>query len=195
MPRAGLDSEAVVSAAAELADATSLESVTLARLANRLGVRSPSLYVHVASLDDLRRRLGARGARELAEAVTVAAAGKSRSAALGAVADTYRAYARAHPGTYAAMQRAPDEGSDEAVTAGRELVEVILAVLDGYALEGEEAVHAVRVVRAALHGFVVLEREGGFAMPISLERSYERLIAVLDRGLAGGVFGVTRIEP
>jgi AcrR family transcriptional regulator len=43
MPRVGLDSEAVVSAAAELADAEGLDAVTLARVAGRLGVRSPSL--------------------------------------------------------------------------------------------------------------------------------------------------------
>jgi hypothetical protein len=72
--------------------------------------------------------------------------------------------------------------------AGGELVGVILAVLDGYSLHGEEAIHAVRVVRAALHGFVLLESEGGFGLPVSLEDSYERLIGVLDRGLAGGVF-------
>ncbi|HEY2260090.1 MAG TPA: TetR-like C-terminal domain-containing protein [Solirubrobacteraceae bacterium] len=188
MPRAGLDAEAVVTAAAELADTESLEAVTLARLAHRLGVRSPSLYGHIAGLDDLRRRLGARGARELAGALTVAAAGRSRLAALRAVAETYREYARSHPGTYAAMQRAPDDDSGEAASAGRELVAVIVAVLDGYALRGDEAIHAVRVVRAALHGFTLLESEGGFRLPISLEDSYQRLIGVLDRGLADGVF-------
>ena len=52
----------------------------------------------------------------------------------------------------------------------------------------EEAIHAVRVVRAALHGFVSLEREQGFRIPLSLQDSFERLIEVLDRGLAGGVF-------
>jgi hypothetical protein len=61
---------------------------------------------------------------------------------------------------------------------------VIIAVLGGYGLEDEAAIHAVRVVRAALHGFVSLEQEGGFQMPISLERSYERLIAMLDSGLS-----------
>jgi AcrR family transcriptional regulator len=189
MPRAGLDSAAVVRAAAELADARGLEAVTLARLADSLGVRPPSLYAHVDSLDDLRRRLGTQGARELAAAVAVAAAGKSRLAALRAVADTYRAYAKAHRGTYAAMQRAPDDDSGEAAAAGRELVRVILAVLDGYSLEGEETIHGVRVVRAALHGFVTLEHEGGFRMPISVELSYERLISVLDRGLSDRLFG------
>jgi len=184
MPRAGLDAEMVVAAAAELADAEGLEAVTLTALADRLGIRPPSLYVHVDGLADLRRRLGARGARELARAVTAAAAGRARRDALRAVAETYRAYARAHPGAYAAMQRAPDDDAGEAAAAARELIAVILAALGGYALEGEEAVHAVRLVRATLHGFVSLEQIGGFRMPISLEASYERLVAMLDRGLA-----------
>jgi AcrR family transcriptional regulator len=188
MPRAGLDSAAVVTAAAELADAEGLEAVTLARLAGRLKVRSPSLYVHVAGLDDLRRRLGARGAAELAGALALTATGKARREALQAIAYTYRDYARAHPGTYAAMQRAPAEDDEETARAGLEVVGVIVAVLEGYGLHGDEAIHAVRVIRAALHGFVVLECEGGFALPIGLEESYQRLIAVLHAGLAGDAF-------
>jgi AcrR family transcriptional regulator len=189
MPRAGLHSDTVVAAAAELADDEGLEAVTLARLADRLGVRSPSLYAHVGGIADLRWRLAARGARNLAEALAVAAAGKARLDALQAVSHTYRSFARGHPGTYAAMQRAPDDDSGEMAAAGGELVGVIVAVLQGYDIAGEEAIHAVRVVRAALHGFVSLEREQGFRIPLAVQESYERLIDVLDRGLAGGVFG------
>lgn len=188
MPRAGLDSDAVVSAAAELADRDGLDGVTLTRLASRLGIRPPSLYAHVDGLADLRARLGARGARELAAAVQVAAAGKAGRDALATVAGTYRAYAMEHPGTYAAMQRAPDQPGD-AADAGRELVEVLLAVLSGYGLRGDDAIHAVRGIRASLHGFVSLEREGGFGLPLSLDGSYDRLITVLDRGLAAQAAG------
>jgi len=183
MPRAGLDAEAVVTAAAALADEEGVEFLTLTALAGRLGIRAPSLYAHVDGLPDLRRRLGARGARELAASVRVAATGQARLDALRAVADTYRAYALAHPGTYAAMQRAPDEDSGEDGAAARELIGVILAVLGGYDLEGEEAIHAVRLVRATLHGFVSLEQAGGFRMPVSLQQSFEHLVAMLDRGL------------
>ena len=84
MPRAGLDVEAVVSAAAELADTDGLQAVTLAALAKRLAVRPPSLYAHVDGLEDLRRRIGARGARELAAALGTAAAGRAGRDALEA---------------------------------------------------------------------------------------------------------------
>ena len=184
MPRAGLDPDAVVAAAAELADADGLEAVTLARLADRLGVRPPSLYAHVDGLEDLRRRLAARGARELAAALQAAAAGRARGDALAAVAEVYRAYAREHPGTYSAMQRTPNLAEPDAAVAAGALVEVVLAVLRGYGLVGDDAIHGARIVRAALHGFVSLEGESGFGIPLGLDESFARLVAVLDDGLA-----------
>jgi AcrR family transcriptional regulator len=184
MPRAGLDTAAVVDGAARLADAEGLESMRLSRLAAVLGVRSPSLYAHVASLEDLRRRLGARGARELAAELTRAAAGRAGTDALVAIANAYRAYAHEHPGSYLAAQRARElQASDEAIAAARAVTDVILAVLRGYDLDGDDAVHAARTVRVALHGFVSLEADGGFAIELSLDETFKRLIATLDRGL------------
>ena len=164
MPRAGLDTEAVVAAAAELADERGLDEVSLTALAQRLGVRTPSLYAHVGGLADLRSRLGARGARELAAAVTVAAAGRARLDALQAVALTYRDYARGSPRhlrRHAA--RARDADSSDLAGAARRLLDVILAALGGYELHGDQAIHGVRAVRAALHGFVALEQLGGIS--------------------------------
>lgn len=182
MPRAGLDADGVVSAAASLADAEGLERLTLARLADRLGIRAPSLYAHVDGLPDLRRRLADRGAGELAAALQGAAAGRAGGDALAAVADAYRAYGRDHSGSYAALQLAPVLAGTE---AARDVVEVVVAVLRGYGLEGEDAIHAVRVIRSALHGFVMLETGEGFGMSLDLDESFARLVSTLDRGLCG----------
>jgi AcrR family transcriptional regulator len=184
MPRAGLDTEAVVSAAEVLADANGLEAVTLATLARQLGVRPPSLYAHITGLPELRRRLAARGARRLAARLQMAAAGRARADALAAIADAYRSYAREHPGSYAALQRAPDPDDAETRDAGSQAVDVVLAVLRGYGLESDDAVHAARIVRAALHGFVSLEASGGFGLPLDVGETFARLTGLLDQGLA-----------
>jgi AcrR family transcriptional regulator len=181
MPRAGLDPEAVVQAAARIADAEGLDAVTLARLAGDLGVRTPSLYSHVDGLGDLRRRLAARGAREIADAMQEAAAGRAGGDALRSVAAAYREYAREHPGTYLALQRAADLPADE----GGRAVRVFTAVLAGYGLTGDDAIHATRAIRAALHGFAALEAGGGFGMSQPVDASFEQLVALLDRGLHG----------
>ncbi len=184
MPRAGLSAATVVAAAGALADESGLDALTLAALAARLGVRPPSLYAHVGGLGDLRARLAARGAAELADELQLAAAGRAGSDALAALAHAYRGYALAHPGAYDALQRDPARTAEGAAAAER-LVGVVLAVLAGYGLEGDAALHATRAIRSALHGFVLLEAQGGFGMPVDLEQSFAALVAVLDRGLGG----------
>jgi AcrR family transcriptional regulator len=183
MPRVGLDTEAVVRAAEQLADADGLGALTLAGLARRLGVRPPSLYAHIDGLEDLRRRLGVRGVRRLTAALQSAAAGRARREALLAVAEAYRAFAHAHPGLYAALQRAPDPDDAEAVTAAAEAVNVFGAILRGYGLEEDDAIHAIRLVRAALHGFVSLEAAEGFGLPVDLNETFVRLPILVEQGL------------
>jgi AcrR family transcriptional regulator len=186
MPRAGLDSERVVSAAARIADGEGLDAVTLARLAGELGVRAPSLYNHVNGRDGLLRALAIRGVRELTATMRDAAVGRSGGDALAATASAYRAYARAHPGLYAASVAAPAPDDEEHQAAARDSVDVVYAVLRGWELEGDDAVHAARAFRSAVHGFVALEAGGGFGIPVDVDASFEWLVATLAGGLATG---------
>jgi AcrR family transcriptional regulator len=186
MPRAGLDTERVLDAAARIADADGLRAVTLARLASELGVRAPSLYNHVEGHGDVLRALAVRGVRALTGALRDAAVGRSRADALAAAARAYRGFAHAHPGLYAASVAAPATGDPEHRAAAQEAVEVIFAMLRGWSLEGDDAVHAARAFRSAVHGFVLLEAAGGFGIPVDLDDSFDRLLATLAGGLATG---------
>jgi AcrR family transcriptional regulator len=192
VPRAGLSAASVVGAAAELADAEGLDALTLARIAASVGVRTPSLYNHVGGLDDVRRRIALVALRELGDALRRAAVGRAGDDALVAMAHAYRAYGRAHPGRYAAAQRAPASADAELVDAARGAVDVVLAILRGYGLEGDNAIHAARGVRSALHGFVALEAAGGFGIPVDLDESFDRMVAALARGLREGAGATSR---
>ncbi|PYE50411.1 TetR/AcrR family transcriptional regulator [Deinococcus yavapaiensis] len=183
MPRAGLDSTRVLDAAARIADAEGLAALTVARLAAELKVKPPSLYNHVESLDALRDGLTRRGFRELLDVSRDAAAGRSGYDALNALAYAQRAYAKQHPGLYAAMELPVAQQSENAKRLGGTYVNLILAVLRGYGLEGEEALHHVRVLRAALRGFISLELGGGFGLPLGIDESFDLLLRVLHLGL------------
>jgi len=174
-----------VEAAARIADADGLDALTLARVAGELGVRTPSLYNHVGGLDDLRRGVALLGLGELTAALRAAAVGRSGADALHALAAAYRAYAAAHPGRYAAgAVAAPAPGDEEYAAAGAETIAVITAVLAAWELGDDDAIHAVRAVRSALHGFVSLEAAGGFGLELDLDESYRRLVAALAGGLS-----------
>jgi AcrR family transcriptional regulator len=184
VPRAGLSRSIVISEAAELVDEVGWGQLTMASVADRLGVRLPSLYKHIGSLDDLRRGIGLLALGELRDVLASAAIGRSGPDALREVALAYGAYARAHPGRYASTIAAPGPGEEERTELGGRVLEVVFAVLAGYGLAGDDAVHATRVMRAALHGFVTLEASGGFGMPQDIAVSYEYLIRTLDESLA-----------
>ncbi|AUG28816.1 MULTISPECIES: TetR/AcrR family transcriptional regulator [Microbacterium] len=188
MPRAGLTPDAVVAVALEAIDDVGSEALTLAEVAARAGVKVPSLYKHVASLEVLRTAVATAATRELAHELRMSAVGVSRAEALDRLCRTYRSYALRHPGRYAATQRAPlpGESRDDAhARAAAEVQEVVSATLRGYDIaDDDQLVDATRALRAALHGFCALENGGGFAMPVSVEQSFARLIAGLDRMLS-----------
>ena len=184
MPRAGLDPAAVVTAAAGLADEVGLANVTMGLLAERLGVRAPSLYKHVSSQADLNRRIAALALTELGDALREVLQGRSGRDALGAAARTIRAYVVEHPGRYAATIRLnADSPSDPVVAAGARVLDSLSAVLAGYKLDPADTVHALRLLRSLFHGFAVLEAAGGFEMDTDVDESYEWLIGFVDRGL------------
>jgi AcrR family transcriptional regulator len=188
VPRLGLSRAEVVEAAARIADAEGLDAVTVARVASQLGIKPPSLYNHVESREHLLRELSLRGLRELGAALTGAAVGRARDDALLATAAAHRRYALEHPGLYAATIRAaPDVHDRERVEAADAALGVILAVLAGYGLEGDDAIHAARALRSALHGFSSLESAGGFGMPTDRDESFERMVATLAAGMAARV--------
>ncbi|NIR36799.1 MAG: TetR family transcriptional regulator [Actinobacteria bacterium] len=70
MARRALDSDLVITTAADLADREGLDAVTLTRVADELGVRQPALYRHVDGFDDLIRSLGLLGRERLANALS-----------------------------------------------------------------------------------------------------------------------------
>jgi AcrR family transcriptional regulator len=165
----------VVAAAGEIADAEGLEAVTLARVAAELGMRPPSLYNHIEGRAGLMRALRLESVGELAGAITDAAVGRSREEALRAVAVAYRAYALEHPGRYATTLGAPTADDPEATRAAEAAIGPLVAILAGWGIEGDEALHLVRVIRSALHGFVSIELGGGFSLPLDHDTSFSLL--------------------
>lgn len=198
MPRAGLTPDGVVAAAADLADEVGLEQLTLTALAERLGVRQPSLYKHLAGLPAVHRGIAVAAKRELAEVLGRTAVGRSGGDALRALAHAYREWAVAHPGRYALTTCAPEPGDVDDEAASAAVVDIVARVVapivtPGAAAPGHsgdsghldtEVVHAIRTLRAILHGFVVLEREGGFGLPTGVADSFDYAVERFAAGLA-----------
>lgn len=181
--RAGLDRAAVVEAATKLVDEEGVEQLSLGRLAERLGIRTPSLYNHVAGLPGLRHELALYCARELRDDLTQATIGRSRAEAILALADAYRAYARQYPNRYRFTLQAPAVDDPQLAAVAEEILGVIYAVLRPYNLGEQNMIHAIRSLRSIVQGFVSLEVAGGFAMPVALDDSFHWLVHLFIAGI------------
>jgi AcrR family transcriptional regulator len=186
LPRAGLSQPAVVDAAAELADSAGVDAVTLSGLADRLGVRTPSLYNHVDGLPGLRRLLTLKALRELEATVRAAVGARTGEDAIAAVCHAYRSWARARPGLYACVVPTTEVADEDIRQAGASLLRFVVNLFSSFGLEGDAALHATRCVRAAVHGFAMLEVAGGFGLGLDLDETYDRLVSLLVAGLRAG---------
>ncbi|MFI6453152.1 TetR/AcrR family transcriptional regulator [Streptosporangium amethystogenes] len=184
MPRVGLDPAAVVAAGAALADEVGLANLTMGLLAERVGVRTPSLYKHVGGQEDLNRRIAVLALSEAADAVGGAIQGYAGRDALAAAARAFRAFVLEHPGRYAATIGVEPSGPDDPLaTAGRRLLGAFTAVLRGYEIAESDVDHALRMLRSLWHGFATLQASNGFQWSADIDESFEWLIAFADRGL------------
>ncbi|MFJ5276114.1 TetR/AcrR family transcriptional regulator [Streptomyces parvulus] len=183
MPRAGLTTDRVVAAAADLADASGFESVTVSALARHFGVRDASLYTHVRNLQDLRVRVALLAGGELIDEIAAAVAGRAGKDALAAFANAYRAYALRHPGRYAATQIHMDQSLVADSPALRRTAEITHGMLRAYGLTEPDLTDAVRLLRATFHGFCALEATGGFGAPRAVQASWDRAVDALHVAL------------
>lgn len=177
--KAGLTTQAVVDAAVVLADEDGLRRLTLARVAEKLRVKPPSLYEHVAGLEGLEQALRLRGLTRMASLFRRATTGRAQDDAVRALADAFRGFAREHPALYEATVRGVGRDPPEVREASAEVLDILFATLRGYGIRDQENVHAVRYLRSVLHGFASLEASGGFGLPTDLEASYRRIVDAL----------------
>jgi AcrR family transcriptional regulator len=202
VPRAGLDTAGVVRGAAEVADEVGFANLSMGLVAERLGVRTPSLYKHVDGLADLGRKIAVLALTELGDAVRDAIQGRSGPAALDGLARAMRDYVIEHPGRYAATIGIPEGGPGDPLTvAGQRIIASMVAVLEGYRIGPDDMSHALRTLRSLLHGFATLQAANGFQWNADAEESFTWLVAFANRALSAapplepGVGAAPPLEP
>ena len=191
MSRARLDSTSVTAAGAALADEIGFAQLSMSVVAERLGVKTPSLYKHVDGLDDLGHRIAVLATTELGEAVRDATQGRAGREALIGAAQAMRTYVKRHPGRYAATVGVRPTGpEDPLIPALERSLAALGAVLHGYRLGPAEQIHALRTLRSILHGFALLETSDGFQLSTDIDESFTWMVDLIDQGLrAGGTRG------
>jgi AcrR family transcriptional regulator len=173
----------VVETAGSIADEEGLDTLTLTRVAKKLGTSQPALYRHVESFDDLIRSLGLQGREILAGRLAKSAIGVAGEDAVRAMGLAWRQMVVDHPGLYAATDRYPCAGDPELEAAVNRVVETLALALVDFDLSEDDKVHAARTMRSAFHGFSHLESGDGHPLEQNLDESFDHLIKLLCVGI------------
>lgn len=192
MPRSGLTKERVVEAAAQLIEQSGAAGFSMRALADSLHIKTASLYNHVESMDELLVAVCAYALRLQRETELAAICGKTGSAAILALADAYRQFARDHRELYRLIVSTAAVCGEQLGEAAQCIVEPFMAVLAHTALGDAEKVHWQRVLRGILHGFVSQEDAGFFThLPADVEESFRTAVQCYIDGLAQAERGRT----
>jgi AcrR family transcriptional regulator len=165
-------------------DEVGFDRLSMGLLAERLGIKTPSLYKHVANQADLAHRIAVLAMTELADAIRDAIQGRAGREALVAGAHAMRTYVLLHPGRYAAGNAALVTGPDDPLLpASGRVIDSWAAMLHGYRLDPAEQIHALRMLRSLLHGFASLEAMGSFQRNTEVDDSLTWMLGFVDQGL------------
>jgi len=185
--RARTSDPAIIAAARDLLEEGGLEAVSMAAIAERVGVRAPSLYKHFgdrrgllgAVLTDVALELG----RTLVAAVELS--GPDACARLDALAVAYRSFALARPRAAAFLFAGVAPGAVLGPEANAAASRPVLQAAEAIVGPGS-ALAAARVLTAFAYGFTSMESAGAFRLGGDVEEAYRLGISVLLAGFERG---------
>ena len=180
----GLTKEILIETAKEIMDESGSAAFSMRALAEKLGVKTASLYTHIESMEALFTEVGLSALNDQKEAQLTAIQGKSGDVAVFALAESYRVFAKAHAALYQLIMQMP-MGQDETLKAAAAMTaEPSMLVLQAYPMPEERQMHWQRVLRGVMHGFVSQEAAGYFShYPVEPDESYRLAIQCVVDGL------------
>lgn len=174
--------EAVILAVSEIADTEGLSGVSLKAVAEKLGIRTPSLYNHIDSLDDLLRETAHKGMNTMNEKMMHAVIGASGDTAIKALSIAYFNYVIAHPGIYEIIQWAHWHSSSETEAIFGNYKALLMKLISSCNMNKDENDEILSLLISVLHGYSSMELGKALTDP---EGAIKGLINSVDIVLVG----------
>ena len=181
--RKGLNTDRIVEVAAELIAERGFDQFSLRELADRLGVKTASLYNHISSLSELTSNIGQHAFERMAGQLYSRTEDALPFDTLYHIAIGYRKFAKQNPELYKTIVKIPSTGSYDLIEKGQSLVHSLYPVLEACGLSENDIIHFSRTIRSAMHGFVTLEEAGFFGTAVDADESYSYMVKALIQPL------------
>ncbi|AAK76774.1 AcrR family transcriptional regulator [Clostridium acetobutylicum] len=176
MKKRNLTKEKIIQIAFSLADEIGLDKVTFQKLAEKLDIKSPSLYNHFSNMSDLKISMTTYLLNSLNFKLMQDLVGKSGEAAVKIFAYTYKDFAMENKTAYRLFLSTKTTENEEVNRMAKETNNIILQVLSFYIKNDVDLIHKSRALRSLLHGYVSLSSLGYFQNKVDSEDSFRIMI-------------------
>ena len=172
----------IVAAGRELLEAGGLDAITMQAIADRVGIRAPSLYKRFSSRGDLIAAIGASVLADLGEELGPFG-DREPGDGLRDAAAAFRRFALANPRAYELIFMSLPPGSRPPAELNARAAAPLVALAERL-VGPDRALEAARLITAFAHGFVSMELSGAFRLGGDLDTAYRYGVDVLVDALA-----------
>lgn len=175
--------DAVVQAASDIVDEKGLNHLSLKVVAEKLNIKTPSLYNHIDSFDDLLRAVAHNGMQKMNMQMKQAAIGTTGIAAIQAVSIEYLNYMIAHPGVYETIQWATWHGTEETAAIFDDYLSLLTTLIQSCHFDPAQTDEIRAMLTGMIHGYTTLQLSYAFSDPNKVQHNLCNALDVLLTGI------------
>ncbi|MCR5099447.1 MAG: TetR/AcrR family transcriptional regulator [Lachnospiraceae bacterium] len=174
----------IIDVCVEMIDKDGFMNLSIKAIADRLGIKPPSLYKHFqGGLVEIKDAIMVYGWNFIDIKIAKSAVGKSREEGLKAMCYALREFAHEHPGVFEAICWHNSYTSELNHEMTKGVVSSLYSILDPLEFSEVNKMHVLRSLRGFVEGFSMLELHGSFGDKISLDESFEYGVDALISGI------------
>lgn len=183
MSKNNITEKLIIETSASLVEKVGLDNLSLKMIALELNIKSPSLYNHVSSLEEIKQKLMIYGWMQMEDKIVDAAVGVSGYDALKNMCNAFYDYATNNKGIFAAMLWYNKYENVEMKNATENLFNIIFKILKALDISENNINHIIRTLRGFLEGFCLLVNNNAFGNPVSIKESYDLSLEIILNGI------------
>jgi AcrR family transcriptional regulator len=176
-----LSRQDVIAAAIACIDREGASALSVSRVARELGIKPPAIYKHLESGLALQKGVACRlWGYYLQDCQQKLIGASIPSESLKQIGHFARHFARTHPARAQIMMQTQLQTSDpEAAEIIQQFILFLRQTLGVYDLADHQLIDVMRMVNAAIYGFITIEQAGLMTLERSTDRSFEVMLEAL----------------
>lgn len=183
MSKNNISEEVIIETSALLANEIGLENLSLKLIAEKLNIKSPSLYNHVLNLEDIKTKLMIYGWKQMEEKMIDSIIGLTGYEALKSMGYVFYNYAITNKGIFCSMLWYNKYEDDEKNKATTRMFDMIFRILKPMHISDDNINHIIRTLRSFLEGYCLLVNNNAFGNPASIKESFELSLNIIISGI------------